>query len=134
MNREDFKILLGSYGADILRWPEGLQNSAVPLFARYPELVADATAMDALLDSYTVADISPEFLETVIQVAHGAQNDNSPLGLRAVWARVSLLAACVVIGFWCGSASLGVETHYAASENSMKPLLLGPTKLSEVML
>ena len=134
MNKKDFKILLGSYGTDLMRWPESLRNVAAPLFVQYPALVEDAAALDALLDSYTLADIRPELLEEVMEAATIPNNDNIPIALRSVWAKIAMLSACAVIGFWCGSASLKNETIYTAKESSMKPMLLGPTKLSEVIL
>ena len=129
MNKEDFKILLGSYGANLMRWPEILRNAAAPLFAQFPALVEDAAAVDGLLNSYKLSDIRPDFLDEVIAATHVAHNDNN-----AVWKRIAMLSACAFIGFWCGNVSLQVETNYASQENSMKPLLLGTTKLSEVML
>lgn len=138
MNSEDFKILLGSYGADLMRWPKELHEKAAPLFAKHKEWVEEAEAMDALLDRSHVQDIGAELLEQVMDAAFNPishHNDNDlPTALKPVWARVSFAAVLAAIGFWCGSASLTHEAAYAAKEPTAKPMLLGPTKMSEVLL
>lgn len=69
MNKEDFKILVNSYGSDILRWPEALRDQAAPMFAKHKELVADAAELDALLDAYRVEDVSSKLLERIMVAA-----------------------------------------------------------------
>ncbi len=128
MNKEDFKILLGSYGADLMRWPESVRDSAIPLFAHYPALVEEAAEMDALLDGYPLEPVGPEVLRAVMAGALAAENDNQP----PRWAQLAMLTACAIFGFWCGNVSL--SAGMPKGDAAMKSMLLGPTKLSEVML
>lgn len=132
MNREDFKILVNSYGTDIIRWPLQLRSLGAPMFSEYPSLVEEAAGIDALLDKYQVDDANDELLETILRAAY--DNDNRPLMLRSFWMKAGMMAMCAVFGFYCGSFSLQTDTKTMATVSSMKPMLLGPTKLSEVML
>ena len=132
MNKEDFKILVNSYGSDILRWPEALRDAAVPLFVECATITQEAAALDALLDGYKVEDASTTLSNKILRAAH--DNDNMPVIFRSFWAKASMMAACAIIGFYVGSISIQTDTKYVANESGMKPLLLGPTKLSEVML
>jgi hypothetical protein len=135
MNSEDFKILLGSYGADLMRWPKELHEKAAPLFLKHSEWVEEAEAMDALLDRSHVDSANQELLDRITSAAWLHDNDNIlPKVLKPLWARSGVAAALAAIGFWCGSVSLPHEAAYAAKEPTAKPMLIGPTRMSEVML
>src|SRR5260221_14201847 len=79
-----FSQLLEAYGADFRRWPETERASAHALVAQgSPELrrqLAEATQLDGLLDSHTVA--APE-MQLVERIAAGmAQPGSTAPGAR----------------------------------------------------
>lgn len=72
MTLERFETLLDLYGPNIADWPETDRQSADQLLAESDaaqELMADAAFMMDALDSYTVAEPSPEFDARLLDLA-----------------------------------------------------------------
>lgn len=94
--------------------------------------------LNQLLDSYAVEDADTALLDRIVeraQATHGSPPVVSLPAYRPLMA--AMMAACAVLGFWMGNATLVVEAQTAqnpAGAVSLDSVILGPNSFSEVML
>jgi hypothetical protein len=142
MTIERLTEILSAYGADPLRWPEGERLAAQALAAREPRaaaLVAEAAALDALLDEAPGAAPSPALIAAVLKrrpKRHWlvrAWNELFPD--TPAWRPAAGLAAALVLGFGLQAAAadrLGLgESEEVASADEGR--VLAPLSGSELI-
>lgn len=148
---EAFHALAESYGSNLLRWPEAEQLHAAR-FAQTSEgqaILADAAALDAVLDHLKPAPPSDAFMVRILAVADAQPSMPHPAQLpattsiRPTW--VLSLLAIGILGFGFGlqpattaqisATSVEVsDSQDTQSSLSLDSMLLGPTTLNEVIL
>ena len=96
---------------------------------------SDDKALDRLLESYVVAPADEALLEHIM-----AQAVAMPIAVYHWRRAMPLLAACAVLGFWIGGATLPAVTTAVAQQSSgqgtvnFDNVILGPTTFQEVIL
>ncbi len=102
-----FRDLADAYGGVVARWPEGVRSAAMRM-ANTPEafaILADASTLDATLDSWVVPAGSPALRERVLA---GAPTSVRNLAARARlwWSGVGIAAA--LAGAVAGTFAVGM--------------------------
>lgn len=112
MERERFEDLAGTYGGDLRRWPEAARADAERLLADAPELraaLADAAALDALLDASPTPWPSQALRDRVIAVAPRPTRFPALAGWAGLLAPAGWSRSGVAFGAgWAAAACAGV--------------------------
>lgn len=117
MTPDRLQELADAYGADPARWPEPLRAEAEATLARQPDApvwLADAQALDALLDAYPAPVASPALAR---RISLGAP-DLTPLWrrARAWWTGLGLVGAAAA-GLAAGAVVVLTVTPTPAPSN-----------------
>jgi hypothetical protein len=99
-----FTDLLDAYGARADAWPQAEREAAQLLLQENGDaqgLVAEAERLDAWLDDYAVAEVSPRLQARVLEVPIVAARKRRRFGFRVGWA----VALSCLIGVASGALS-----------------------------
>jgi hypothetical protein len=135
MDRGFFVTAAAIYGADTKRWPISLRTAADQYFAQHPEAVENERILDRWLDSDTTAPLSPDWVDDMIAGLPLAQPDYlTPPPARRAWLAVSMLTTCALVGFATGMQPFHPGGTDPFAQAYFRAMILGPTKLDEVLL
>ncbi|HKP57062.1 MAG TPA: hypothetical protein VJV78_10090 [Polyangiales bacterium] len=99
-----FRELIDAYGAMPARWPVAERAAAEALVrndAQAARLLAEAEPLDALLDTYEVAELAPRVRARVLEVPQVAERkQRKRFGLRMAWAVALSCLIGVISGAW----------------------------------
>ncbi|MBW7835287.1 MAG: hypothetical protein H3C28_01420 [Sphingomonadales bacterium] len=113
MTLDELETLIAGHGARRERWPDEARRRADALIAASPaaaRLVAEARALDGLLDSYQVAAPSPDLrarllsaaMPPVAEVMKFPAKTHSPIAFSSFWPQAAALMAASFVGLWLG--------------------------------
>lgn len=125
MDRERFRALLASYGADVSRWPEVERAAAQAFLATSNEAalwLAEERRLDQVLDAAPELPPSPSLLRRVAEIpARNAAPVGQSFGRLRHWiaGAVALAAVGAAVGAIMPESSLDAD---AASTEELSPL------------
>lgn len=113
MSMEEFRALLGAWGADAGRWPGDRRAAAEALLSHSDEaraLLAEEAAFDALLERAPAIEPGTALTASIMAIPRSTRQDRGAGGWRLdflpVLPRFAGLAAAAVMGFYIGTTSL----------------------------
>ena len=132
-----FARMAETYGSDLARWPQALQESAAAYVTANPaarSLLAQETAMDAQLDSFTVAAPDAYYLARLhaLPTARTAEILTPLFAVSNRWASGMALAASLVFGFLLGISR--VDNTSNSAELYLHHMVFGASPVQEMVL
>jgi len=120
MNRDRFQDLAHAFGGAVARWPAAERDAAAELMAADPDfartVLAEAEALDAVLDAWPSPIVTHELREAVIAQAGLAGRRVGSLGwIWGAGAGAGLAAACAA-GLMMGVSLYGRQTTATTEE------------------
>ena len=111
MTLEELEILIACHGARRERWPDEARRRAEALITVSPAaalMLAEARALDGLLDDYVVHAPSPDLRARLLTAEPAAEVAPFPVAsrraavLRSYWPQAAALLAASFVGLWIG--------------------------------
>lgn len=138
MTTQRLNEIIAAYGSEPSRWPEAEREAAqAALAAADSTLLREAAALDAALDSWSVAETTPDLAARIVEQSRGIDQAGNRRSLvssilhglfgPSMMPQLAGLAAALIIGFGIGVAGLGQSTEAQAQDLDVDSLILGPS-------
>lgn len=112
---ERFRELADAYGAVVARWPEVYRDAALQMAQSVPAraIIADASSLDATLDTWGAPALSAELRDRIVAVAP-VRAGRFARPSRLWWSGIGIAAA--LSGAVAGSAAVAMVAPVDASD------------------
>ena len=124
MTMEEFRSLLGAWGADSARWPSDRRPAAEALLARSGDarqMLADEAAFDTLLETAPAQAPTAALVGSIMAIPAANRQERKAgrwrFGFAPALPRFAGLAAAALLGFYIGTTSLFQPTQSMAADS-----------------